>query len=99
MLAMQAWKPEFGPLEHRPKMGFTGSVKDKTLEMQSQEDFWDSFANQLRLNCSLVGDAISQGRVKSSQRVAPVVILCLPYILTSMCTYIHIRDTKKTISD
>ena len=104
MLVIQEWKTKFGPLEHRPKMGFTGSVKDKTLtilalEMRRQEDFWNSLANQLRLNCSLVGDAISQDRVKSSQRVAPVVILCLPYTLTSMCTYIHIRETKKTVSD
>lgn len=98
MLAMQEWKPEFGPLEHRLKMGFTGSEKDKplivlALEMQRQEDFWDLLANQLRLNCSLVGDAISQDRVKSSQGLSPAVILCLPHTLISMFTYIHIRET------
>lgn len=35
---MQERKPEFGPLEHRPKMGFTGSVKDKTLNSPCTRD-------------------------------------------------------------
>lgn len=93
---MQEWKLEFGSLEQAKN----GSVKDKTLTvlalgMQRQKDFWDSLANQLRLNCSLVGDAISQDRVKRSQEVSLVASLYLPYTLTSMCTYIHIEKQRK----